>query len=379
MKDLDRLLSDSLKSIGEAYSPDEAEARQRILRRVRRRRRFLFLGVPAATAVAVAVIAGLLVSTTPEPLGDKAELVLDIASDPLTVTSSIEVGDGPSGMVVGDDGIWVAVRRAGEVTLVDPTSQVVTEQLNVGGYPDDVAVVEREVWVSNPSKGVVTRHGPFGDAAAFAETEFPVESEAHQDIASGFDSVWIAVKGDATWRWPVADEEPTRFPALDTPTDVAVDEDWVWLLGEDDGRPVLVRVDETGSADETFFLDDDVESSLGKADADLAAGEGWVWIALGDEGRVLRIDPATGEVNGEAEVGGDYAGISVGGGVVWVLVGREDGSGGRVVRIDPDSLEQVEDSLELTETPADIVVIGNTAWISIASGDQLERVEPTAP
>jgi hypothetical protein len=65
--------------------------------------------------------------------------------------------------------------------------------------------------------------------------------------------------------------------------------------------------------------------------------------------------------------------------VIWVLVGDEDGSGGRVVRIEPDSLEPVEDSLELARTPADIVVVGNTAWISIADGNHLKRVQPTAP
>jgi hypothetical protein len=378
MRDLDRLLSDTLRSVGETYRPaDEREARAAFLRRSRRRRWFLLAGIPAS-ASALAVIAALLfASPSPEP-SRPSEPELRVASAPLTISDRVVVGDGPSGMVVGDEGIWVAVARKGAVTLVDPASQRVTQSLPIDGHPDDVAITDDDVWVSNPSEGVVhqlERTAEIGAAVSAARTDHEVKSEAHQDIASGFGSIWLAVKGEATYRWALADEELVPVAALDSPADVAVGEGWVWFLGEDEGTPALARVNEKGEARERFILP--IEDVMG--DADLAAGEGWIWIALGDEGRVLRVSPSTGEVSGEAEVGGDFAGISVGAGVIWVLVGDEDGSGGRVVRIEPDSLEPVEDSLELARTPADIVVVGNTAWISIADGNHLKRVQPTAP
>src|SRR5919106_4495073 len=115
MRDFDRLLSESLKSVGDVYRPaDQLEAREAFLRRARRRRWFLLAGIPA-TATAAAVIAALLfVSPSPEPRRP-SEPRLRVAAEPLSVTVTIPVGEEPSGIGDGEGAVWVANSGDGTV------------------------------------------------------------------------------------------------------------------------------------------------------------------------------------------------------------------------------------------------------------------------
>jgi virginiamycin B lyase len=54
----------------------------------------------------------------------------------------------------------------------------------------------------------------------------------------------------------------------------------------------------------------------------LAAGAGGVWVANAYAHRVVRIDPKTNRITATIPIAGEPHGITVGGGSVWVSVGR---------------------------------------------------------
>ena len=76
-----------------------------------------------------------------------------------TPLASIAVGNGPSGVAVGAGAVWVANRRDGTVSRIDPKTEV-TETVPVGREPRAVAADGDGVWVANAGDGTLTRIDP---------------------------------------------------------------------------------------------------------------------------------------------------------------------------------------------------------------------------
>ena len=123
----------------------------------------------------------------------------DGASAP-TVGTPIAVGRSPTAIAVGPERVWVAAREGDEVDAIDRAT----------------------------------------DSVAF---EIPVPSPT--SVAVGFGSVWATSKtDDALYRLdPLEGVEPLAIPLGDgaDPTDVAVDNRWVWVANA--GAQDVVRVD----------------------------------------------------------------------------------------------------------------------------------------
>ena len=70
--------------------------------------------------------------------------------DPATnsVTTTIPVGRGPTGIAVGLGSVWVANSRDGTVSRIDPVRNRVAQTIRVGGSPQAIAVGNGRVWVS---------------------------------------------------------------------------------------------------------------------------------------------------------------------------------------------------------------------------------------
>ena len=83
--------------------------------------------------------------------------------DPTGLVNAIAVGHGPSGIAVGDGGVWVAYTGDDEVVRFDPSTRAVTATIPVGHAPAGVALGAGSVWVANSGDGTVTRIDPMSD------------------------------------------------------------------------------------------------------------------------------------------------------------------------------------------------------------------------
>lgn len=75
---------------------------------------------------------------------------------------TVDVGQGPFGVGVGDGSVWVANVKSGSVSRVDPASMRVTATYTVGGVgagvpanPEMVAVWHNRLWVADGQQGAV--------------------------------------------------------------------------------------------------------------------------------------------------------------------------------------------------------------------------------
>ena len=100
-------------------------------------------------------------------------------------------------------------------------------------------------------------------------------------------------------------------------TDVAVGAEGVWVTGasgvtriDPAMNQVLARIPVPGTGDHSK----------------IAIGEGSVWVtapelrADGSRGNLVRIDPATSEIEATFHIGGPITGLGIGGGSVWVTI-----------------------------------------------------------
>ena len=51
----------------------------------------------------------------------------------------MDVGDGPDGVAVGRDAVWVANGRGGTLMRVDPATGIVVKEIHVGAGPSGIA------------------------------------------------------------------------------------------------------------------------------------------------------------------------------------------------------------------------------------------------
>jgi YVTN family beta-propeller protein len=69
--------------------------------------------------------------------------------DPDTSSSAtIQVGDSPSAVAVGEGAVWVANAGDGTVSRINTRTGLVTKTIRVGGRPAGLAVGAGEVWVA---------------------------------------------------------------------------------------------------------------------------------------------------------------------------------------------------------------------------------------
>ena len=78
-----------------------------------------------------------------------------------SVAASIQVGNGPTGVVFGDRSVWVANSLDGTVSRIDPDTNSVTATIATGDTPTGLALDEHGgVWVANEYGGTLRRIDP---------------------------------------------------------------------------------------------------------------------------------------------------------------------------------------------------------------------------
>lgn len=151
-------------------------------------------------------------------------------------------------------------------------------------------------------------------------------------------------------------------------TDVGVGGGSVWVAGSSgvtrvdaETNRVLARIPVPGTGDHSR----------------VTIGEGSVWITApelrddGSRGNLVRIDPATNEIEATFEIGGPITGLGVGGGSVWVTI---PGIGpGSLLRIDP-ATGRVLDRVQVGGSPGSPVYGYGFVWV--AGTDLLTKIDP---
>jgi YVTN family beta-propeller protein len=326
------------------------------------------LAATAAVLVAVVLAVALLVvrdgrapagpaAPTPVAAADHAVRIDPAAFE---TVAAVAVGPDPAAVVGGGGLVWVANRRDGTVTVVDPGANRVQETLPASGsWPigergPGLAFASGSLWVANADQQQVIRVESDADPIPIQVNARPNALAAAPDA----DAVWVAAQtqggGGLLARIDTGTNEVRGVPLRHAPTGLTVTPDarTVWLATGSDR--VLHRVDAlAGGVVEQI--------KLPQAPDQVAFGDGAVWVTSSDSDAVLRINPTTSKVQATIRVGNGPGGIAFGADRVWVA-NREDGT---VSTIDPQS--NSVGTLHLGFRPAAVAVEPRAVWVALAA------------
>src|SRR5262245_12316038 len=296
-------------------------------RRVPGRRRMPLIAALVGVGVLVAVgVAVLLTVGGDEVVAPSANSVARIDAEATAFSTSVEVGQDPTGIAIGEGGdLWVINQSDSTVIRIDPESGEVTSTKSTLGIPSGVAAGEEAVWITNgfggPSgRGQVVR---LDLADESVEPAFDDSGNA-KAIVVAFGSIWLAdADRDLVLRY---DPEDVDAPPIEIPTD------------------------------------DDPNASAAPRSLSVGTGQAeGIWVAneLGDT--VVRIDPETNEipepglpVDSPSAVAADDSGV-------WVT----SEIGDRVVRfdaVDGRTLRTYQTADGVLDGPTAIVITPDGVW-----------------
>ena len=199
------------------------------------------------------------------------------------------------------------------------------------------------------------------------------------EVAVGAGSVWVASASEDSDLVLRVDPETNRVVdrlALGSPlTSLAFGHGSVWVTSS--GRSTLSRIDPR-----TGEVTAEIEVGRGATDVAADGGSGAVWVASGSfsrensEHKLSRVDPETDRLVAEIPIAaqaryGGAQGVAVGEGAVWV-----QSANGRLFKVDP-ATDEVVANLSLGEYSSDLAVYGGSVWATaqVSDGTRLYRIE----
>ena len=253
------------------------------------------------------------------PLSPMRLLVIVLALAGLVVVLAADRGDDGEAAPVTNDSHAVAV--------IDPATNRVTTVVSVGTNPGPLAFEpeSHSVWVGNLDDQSVTRidSRPVRTGRTIPIGERPV------GLAAGGGEVWVA-GARRTRPFVTARRIDPRFDRAE--------------------RPIRIE-------------------SLPEGGASLALGGESLWVAP-LFGRLARVDPATGMVRTPSvDTGHSPSSVATNGQTVWVA----DKGAAVVSRIDPRA--GVSLPIPVAGGPVDIALGAGGAWVTLALGDSLARID----
>jgi peptide/nickel transport system substrate-binding protein len=137
----------------------------------------------------------------------------------------VYVGDGPTGVTVGEGALWVTNSAGATVSRVSPDTMRIVQPYNVGNGPGGLTVARGGVWVANRLDGTVSRIDPKTNAV----TAVPTGGGA-SGVAASDDAIWVANEFDGTIsRIDTTTRETRTISVGNAPSGLAVHEDTLWV------------------------------------------------------------------------------------------------------------------------------------------------------
>lgn len=209
------------------------------------------------------------------------------------------------------------------------------------------------------------------------------------EVAVGAGSTWVSSASGEAGAVLRVDPETNRVVdriPVGSPTSVAFGHGSVWVTSA--GRGTLSRVDPR-----TGEVAAEIEVGRGAVDVAVDEGSGAVWVAAGvyvprdnsggssregsEYNKLSRVDAATNRVVAEIPIAarepeGGAQGVAVGEGAVWA-----QGVRGRLFKVDPATNEVVAEG-NLGDYSSDLAVYGGAVWATaqVSVGTRLFRVDP---
>jgi YVTN family beta-propeller protein len=115
------------------------------------------------------------------------------------------------------------------------------------------------------------------------------------------------------------------------------------------------------------------EVQVGATPTRIAVGEGAVWVTNADDHTVSRIDPLKGIVVQTIAVGSSPSGITTGNGAVWVANSLD----GTVSRIDPRTNTVVQ-PIDVGNGPVGIAYAAGSVWVANTGDDTITRIDASS-
>ena len=250
----------------------------------------------------------------------------------------------------------------GDATLPEPRPTVATSPPGaVGEGPTGVAVGEVRIWVASRDGNEVDRLRK-GRPEPFAS---PVPLTEPRQVAVGFNSIWV-VNGDLLYRLDPGEKgtAPVAIPVGDGPGDVAVDSNDVWVANEDDGT--VARVDP-----DTNEVTGTVE--VGEEPRAIATGKGAVFVASAGDGTVTKLDADKVKPIGEpADLGGRPTSIAVATRGIWVA----DNNASTLTRLSPGTLKPLGKPIDVAARPRGVAVGLGSVWVASGAENVVQRFDP---
>jgi YVTN family beta-propeller protein len=335
------------------------------------RRSSLVLTITATVLSAVLLVAAVLVARDRGAPAGPATPAVPLAAnqairiDPATYepAASVAVGTDPAAVVGGGGSVWVASRRDGTVSVVDPATNRVQVTIPasgsgpVGQGGPGLAFASGSLWVANYDQRQVVRVEPDAEPTAI----IPVRASPTAVVAAQ-DAVWVAARtqtgGGLVARIDAgANQVGETIPLRHPPTGLAITPDGgrVWVATAADKSVHRIDTAAGGVAKQV---------DLPEAPDQAAYGDGAVWVTSTKGNAVMRIDADTSEVKTPPiRVGNGPSGITFGADRVWVA-NSEDGT---VSRIDPQSNEVGTRRLGFRPAAVAVVAEQRAVWVALAA------------
>jgi DNA-binding beta-propeller fold protein YncE/predicted Ser/Thr protein kinase len=157
------------------------------------------------------------------------------------------------------------------------------------------------------------------------------------------------------------------------PNAIAYARDRVWVGSVRSGR--LIGLPASGKGERRI-----IPLPWKSGTTSVAAGFGSLWVTNGDQARVVRIDPATGHVQGDRVVGsGAAVVVAAGEGAVWVgrRAVKSTDPPSSIVKIDPHG-GATKEILFGQEGVGDLTTGGGYVWVPNRRRARLSRVDPSS-
>ena len=285
------------------------------------------------------------------------------AGVPPSKVATIPAGDGPDGVAVAGDVVWVSNSVGNTLTRLDAkANKPLGGPIPVGRNPDEVVAGNGIVWVANTDDGTVTRLE--GDASKEIQV-----GAGPEGLSLGRQYLWVA-NGDSD---DVSRIDPgsgtvvgSPIAVQNKPIGIFAGKRFVWVTNSFSGS--VSRIDP--SSGQVVGTTDGV----GKNIRSVTEAFGFVWVSSAiDDGTVVRLDPATGRIVGRPiQVGQRPKEMAAAGGYLWVV---EEFSRD-VIRIDPKTARVVGKPIRVGQHPVGLTYGAGSLWVTNNGSDSVTRIDP---